>query len=106
MRDEYGNWAVSCTNTFEVVDAFCFLNTWAHCIVKFFPFVEPHFRDASSIFEHNIRDTSGECVRAFISEHMSNMTARSNFQNSATLPNLFYLSQQFSILKFFKELTK
>lgn len=47
--------------------------TWTHCVVKFFPFVEPDLGNSRGILEHNVGDTSWESVRRFIAENVSDV---------------------------------
>lgn len=62
--------------------------TWTHCEVKFFPFVEPDLSDTRCVLQHDVGNATGERVRTLVSENVANVRTRSDLENTAALPNL------------------
>lgn len=62
--------------------------TWAHREVKLLPLIQPDFRNARRILQHDVRHATRKSVRRLVSENMTYMGAWRNFENTPALPDL------------------
>lgn len=53
--------------------------TWTHCVVEFFPFIEPYFGHTGRIVQHNFGNAARESVRRFIAKYVTHMRTWDNF---------------------------